>query len=886
MRSVPFLFAPFSLARGLEDVSNKKKFANKPVDLEWYHRFLSGLLSPGGYHGSYGDPSEMTAIFLWRNPPFIRSSTRSLVSTMDFRAFATTVYNFHSDTDEHSISSSLALFPFAFPRLKYILLDGHSDIDFTRLAQIPPKDSIPITMRLCSTSAYSTITPSVPVWIEDHAGLVSSSSLSPPLSLTRNDCHNLLLLSIRHHPTRLPARFFHSPYLHALIYLDISHIPGALTVHLRQHSLCPSNLPALRILKVRDREMNDNTAFLLLEAFTSQLWSLNLADNFLNDSTFDSLLSCSFTAANRQSIGLTAAAHYDIEGMLQAPDHHIGSDNYGPFVFVLESEHSSTFSHPERYFVDAPGYDNSGGRGHTFYTRSNGHSSIRNDDADSIKAMLESAAGPEDVEANHIGGLTHLYISENRGITQNGLERFIRSHPGTLQRLDCGRVLFQAPLASFQHNIVDGIMPWPKYSSISGIIGASYAFRPIFSAELRELRVHHSFVTSVPLVHLTSPATDTADDEGKLFTYSKRAMTESCQWIAENILAPRIEMAFPLPWEPDMNPRIDTLTLTEIPRKSEGRIIQEICKFIKKAAIQEAGIEKVASQFRRGVPTVTGLRRLVLEFQSENTDSNDGVLGEAGDTLPIDAGDLLKLKDEEFCFFKDENKERSGSQKARSQHDNDEQIPLSMRAVGKNSTTGATNQSEKYLASLYNPPSIGVRLTHFPYSQANSNFPEAEYLSHTAVYGNRRFPILVWVGSGVMGKHRAINEYMLRVQNPQLRSRVGPASPVHVSAGVPERSYIFHTAWDDMIYPSEGIWLPPHLRRDGPTRRDRGTMASTLDSIKAYRKKTSDALRVAQAKADEAGQGSTTKVKPGAPHFHWGGTIEVVLHDCSSNRLN
>ena len=915
--STPPCRAPASL--GWTFFGNVVHVSLQPLaDLDWYTRFLSGCIGAGGHDGvgkhnvdsldSLSLLAESLSPQNARNRDVVarpcspispaqaetrilddgggsvsqdkgsafREMTRSFVLSMDFRRFAKDTCDFHSDTNELNVSKTLGLYARTFPQLKCILLDGHAaDLDLTYLAQAQLPCLSPRTQTSCS-------------------------ELAGPA-----------LLSLRRYPVHLPSRFFYSAYLRNLVYLDVSYIPGSVKTEVEQGSLSPSRLPGLRILKVRGREMDDAAVDLLLSKFETQLWSLDACDNNLTDGTLDALLHWAFTPVTRQGTALAAAAHFEAEGMLQVP-FGLGSDSYGPYKFVVESELSGTYTHSERYFADAPTYPQGrGGRprpssGDATASRMDGLVPIRQDDVESVKKGFEDAetansspylschghAEPGRTLRDTSAGLTHLYLSGNPKITAQGLERLLRCHPGTLQRLSCDTVTFQPPASPSSRTT--GI----KAAQIIGLIGSSYVFRPIFASDLRELRVHHSLVTLVP----------TLVENDDAFSSSSDQQTLRRLWRAENVLALRVEMAFPLRWEPDMNPRVTKLTLTNIPRRSSGRVVREICKLIKAASVQERGIKDCETGKRRGVPVLKGLRHLVLEFEPDPNFSGVGHEDDQGGGGGGDGGEgeMLVLGEEEFSFFEDENKVLSsdGGDATRS----DVEKKTTLAGTG---TWSSSSFAEAYPPMPTTPPPLGTKLTRFPYDQpilssssSTSLYPDSEkqkqqqfqYLSHTSRFGGKSCFLHVWIGNGIMGPYPAVNEYMLRVAyRPNLRSRVGPASPVHVRAGVPAGSYIFHAAWDDIVvdpYRSgSGVsgWHAERGKRVSdwhaesnvkvPGREEmKSTMVDTVEAIKAYRRKTRRALE----EWLRGGNGSVNRKSwrnsgLGPPHHHWSGRVEVVL---------
>ncbi len=160
----------------------------------------------------------------------------------------------------------------------------------------------------------------------------------------------------------------------------------------------PEHMPSLRVLKARNHEMDDETAILLFDVFRNTLWSLDLSGNKLTDNIVAPLRRCSFAP-----LAMWSDEHFSTEGKLTwASEDGAGSDEYGRFGFIEESECSATFAHPNRMLADPPVYSSLAQRpaveGWTpwrfVFIRSDGRSPIRRDTAEDIqRALAGTAAG-------------------------------------------------------------------------------------------------------------------------------------------------------------------------------------------------------------------------------------------------------------------------------------------------------------------------------------------------------------------------------------------------------------------------------------------------------------------------------------------------------------
>ena len=303
-------------------------------------------------------------------------------------------------------------------------------------------------------------------------------------------------------------------------------------------------------------------------------------------------------------------------------------------------------------------------------------------------------------------------------------------------------------------------------------------------------------------------------------------MSSAETWISENAILKRGDMAYPQAFCPDMNPRLRSLTLTHIPRLSSGPVIDRLIAFLKLASGQDRTIRGLRTSSRRGPAVLPGLRHIRLEFEQNQ-------LGELLDhhDAPIDSGALMEASSDEFSFFEDGW--------------------ASSPVMKKSSLPSSSARGSQSASSM---PESG-RLQHYPFTET-----EGEHFGKLCTWDGSAITIPVWIGSGIRGPHEAVNEYMSRLQNPALHTRIVPASPFHVAAGVPPGSLLFADAWDSLLVPSE---LPR------PTSEDLNSMRDVLSAIKAYRHRTKtacDAAREATGSADNVSD---------EPHFHWTGKLEV-----------
>ncbi|KAL2205150.1 hypothetical protein CC79DRAFT_1335707 [Sarocladium strictum] len=596
-----------------------------------------------------------------------------------------------------------------------------------------------------------------------------------------------MLLSIADCPFELPGNFFRSTSLSRLVYLDISAIPGSIkpVVH-------PGLLPALRILKVRGRELDDASLRSLVQLYGHRLWSLDISENRITDGVVDFLRDKCFPKNSLRTSGYfyTEGDIIPLEG---------GSEGYGPFVQIQDSQWSKNFNHPERFFIDSPAYEPNADLGpqehHVF--RANGQGRMRKDSSDEIVKMMTS-------HKDHLfspstpgtRGLTHLNLSNNL-LSASGITRLIRTSNGQIEYLACDSM----PLLPSWHTQKH----WPIGTRLVGTIGDADIFRPVFSSNLRALRIHHSFVTGL------------LDLEMEGFSSLARL------YLGEKLLLPRIQSLFSGAFRPDMNPRLTSLVLTHVPRRSSGPLITTLLNFLRLLSEQESAIEEVTSvsaTSRRAPDMLSGMRHLRLEFDPDPMEEGYSAAED------LDAEDLMNSGDQGYSFFEGEQYEKT---------------PVLVRHGAGPGQAETTDTSGANVA-------------------LNENDLEQEYVSYESEWDGESFTCQVWLGSINPTPKSALYRYRQLVRVYGVRDGVGPAHPSQVRAGAPEGSYIFHVAWTLAIMPSE-LSAPPKPKL--------AAMKDVLEVLKRYRLDGRSKFAASKRVAD---MGS---VKLGAPHYFWTGKLEV-----------
>ena len=217
-----------------------------------------------------------------------------------------------------------------------------------------------------------------------------------------------------------------------------------------------------------------------------------------------------------------------------------------------------------------------------------------------------------------------------------------------------------------------------------------------------------------------------------------------------------------------------------------------------------------------------GLRRLRLEFEPDPME--DG-FSTAED---LDAEDLMSSGDQGFSFFEGEQYE-----KTRVLVRHGQSLGGSVHAALKvhDATSDAPNQEEK------------------------------DTLTYQGDWDGKTFTVEVWLGPKSSPRGSALAQYRRLVQVHNVRDGLGPVSPAQIRAGAPEGGYIFHTAWDLAIMPTE-LSAPPKSELEA--------MGDVLEALKRYRLegRTKYAALVSAA--------GSKKPQLGSPHYFWTGKLEVA----------
>jgi hypothetical protein len=387
-----------------------------------------------------------------------------------------------------------------------------------------------------------------------------------------------------------------------LLYLDVSWTKQ------KPEDLLTLALPQqLKILKMRGLSLRTKDIAHLLYKLKLRLFSLDLAYNDLTDEVIPLLLANNFLPA-----------------LEKRPD-------------TLPRINGQPSTHTSRYLEDAPAYRE---RADPTEEQENaiaeGRIPLRADNVDGVfDHLLENEHAkfirgpnwmpPAGGSLMQQTGLTHLYLSNNR-LTSQALEVLL-SGTNRLQLLDFGSA--EQP----RHQVGS------KYKSVLAYNQANTLklLKPSVSQRLESLRVHHSVVTQTPTLFAV----------GEFYLSEARAI-----YVAEEEFAVKNVSFSPLnDFLPELNPRIKSLTLTHVPRKSLGLVIDRLVKLLSLAAMQEVMIAGASPlDARRGAQMLPGLRYLCLEFALPAKvlkPSKDGP-SVSGD---VDADTFMEESGKDFSFF-------------------------------------------------------------------------------------------------------------------------------------------------------------------------------------------------------------------------------------------
>ncbi|KAH0496213.1 hypothetical protein TgHK011_003585 [Trichoderma gracile] len=625
----------------------------------------------------------------------------------------------------------------------------------------------------------------------------------------------LLMLSLRDTGHGISSSLTESRHLRALVYLDISGpAPVAFTL------LDAKWLPELRILKMGRKQLNDYRWETWAQLFHWRFWSLDISDNELTDESVLNL-----TKLFDVNTHLRTTDRFAAEGMLERWHQFGAHDQY----ILRESSESPIFLPGSRYLIDAPPLNNPDGTDDPDASwtrvRADGSTPVRPDTLNGVLGLLSrpGVSGATDHLPGH-RGITHLHISGNR-LTADGIQQLLICSEGHLELFDCERMQFFPPKRRTTKTYPPRLnSPKLFVSSVvrmSGLPGFGHLIRPVYSSNLRVLRIHHLLVTNIPTL--------TMDGIRPI----------ECAYLAEKCVFPRLEDAYPLPFLPDMNPRLQSLTLTCVPRYSFGPLICRLAFFFRFLSLQAEALSTLAknAQAEGGRPPrlVSGLRHVALELEPKM----------AEEPLDIDIDNLMASGETPFSFFDSPLTEASNTKPKqpraidlwRETPDSSEAPPVKL--VRHDTPEGHNPMSP-------DQPSSGdpERQVWVLYASADNNKSGVTHTSHS----------VVWAGNG-WSTNPVIQKYNHLVVNYRLQEGIGPATMHQTRAGAPAGCLLFHTTWLFAAMP-QVLKLPPDV--DSQTKLD-----------------VAAELRQRWCRTQEDYQRAKQRF-PHRQYFTWDGSLEII----------
>jgi hypothetical protein len=433
-----------------------------------------------------------------------------------------------------------------------------------------------------------------------------------PLWQDDRDCpdHTLLLDASQSRALSTSSILMHDAFK-SLIFLDLSGITLSANFALQCSA---GSFPNLRILKLRGMGLTDSALPNVLLYSNCQIWSLDVRDNNLTDEGISVL--CQLSCLR-----------------------NIHPAMLSPWPEEERSSGVNLFDFPPRYSKHQPrefeDFDNS-----CVPLRPDGKANfvslLKRKDwrKDSLLAQHEKPVLSNNDDLLYRTGLTQLYVSENK-LTSDGIRRIL-SGTNRLQVLDAGSVK------------LTGRSPIPHVTCLWQP-SSTAALQQSTCTRMEVLRIHHSIVTYCP-TFMSSSATGYTLPH--LFRAEKNyGPSQQSTWTA---------------FMPSQNHRLRELTLTHLPNKSYGFIIDQLKLFLKDAALQEQALSG-ASQHRRAPKSLSGLKQLTLELIKDYDPllKTFRGLSISGDE---DSKKFHQESEKDFSFFSDENEGASSSKMASDKH--------------------------------------------------------------------------------------------------------------------------------------------------------------------------------------------------------------------------
>ncbi|KAM6476911.1 hypothetical protein HDV62DRAFT_402349 [Trichoderma sp. SZMC 28011] len=611
-----------------------------------------------------------------------------------------------------------------------------------------------------------------------------------------------------------------------LVYLEVSGSSWP-----RHDRLIELQLPRLRILKLRRCGLRSDKP-LYLNVFDGRLWSLDVSDNQLSD-----LSAAQFLSQLNFTRRLRTPQHASTEGLVER------WTEFDRHTSILEVHGSSDVFLPgARYLVDAPAFTALANSQELPAVRSDGSVPVRQDTLDGVLRLLSRNDGI--AATDHLPGsfgLTHLHLSGNQ-FSAAGIESLLRRSNGQIEHFDCDSMCLFPPSGHFRVDEESGIRDsHPTYTGKLGIhesirmygfSGLSHVFRPVWCSNLRSLRIHHSFVTNIPTVSIPG----LGDIDRKYF--------------AEKHIFPGLDWAYSLAFLPDMNPRLQSLTLTCVPRQSFGPLVHKLTFFLRLLGLQEQALSIMnkaeASRPGRSVRFVSGLRYLTLEMESmENKPM------EMSSPLELDAEELMTSGETPFSFFNESAEQSPPPKEPRSYY-----IPVWTYIIPKaplrNNRVFQVEEIGHDVAANYSPGT--------PPGYPPRDLSKEKWIRYRE--STKKPLVAVWAGN-TWSRSPVIQKYRCLVLEYGVYEGLGPTTIHHTRAGAPVGCFIFQQTWLYAALP-QTLEVPPTIQTP-----EYGDVAAELRRRHVSTYEEFERIR---------------KESPHRPCFYWGGTFKII--DAKPNRVS
>jgi hypothetical protein len=408
------------------------------------------------------------------------------------------------------------------------------------------------------------------------------------------------------------------------LYLDISFLPGRSLPYLTQ----------LRVLKLRGMRLDSSVLRPFLQFLGRRIWSLDIRDNRLGDETIHVIVT------NNVLMKLpNHRAEYIYERVPTRPGYRPESTSEGSPK--LQSPRLRPGTALMRFMDEPPAYVEEVDTTEPETRFADDIKTVRADDADGFMKHLEQNQQIHIIREHGLPvstddtmittGLTQLYVSGNP--MRSDAIRTLLDSSNRFQVLDIGGVDETVnPLAAEHPNLRPVCIP----HAVSSLILRN-------ARRLHSLRIHHSIVTHTPTLRTIGE-----------FHLSERRHIE----ISENEFAPIEMKEWPGQFTPTLNNRLHSLTLTNLPRKSGGLLIERLKTFLHELSLQEGMIEEFSkgvfcqTNARRGPVLFTGVRVLTLEFEPVDMHLAVSVSG-LSVSEDVDADNFVAESNRDFSFFDD-----------------------------------------------------------------------------------------------------------------------------------------------------------------------------------------------------------------------------------------